>query len=145
MGLSDGIRLGHVNIEVTDLARARRFYDRFLPVLGFTRVQPDDPFWLGYRKGLTALWITVSHPNRVRRKTPHVPTDGIEDPISDHLGFHAPSSKRVFDLESALRKKGFNPVYSTARQQAHGPALYTSNAWKDPDNNVLEIYALTTR
>ncbi|MGA8542710.1 MAG: VOC family protein [Thermoplasmata archaeon] len=145
MALSDGIHLGHVNIEVTDLARARRFYDGFLPVLGFARMRPDDPFWLGYRKGRTALWVTASHPPRVARRAPHVPTDGIQDPISDHIGFRAPSSKRVFDLESVLRAKGFVPVYSTAKQQAHGPAWYTSNAWKDPDNNVLEIYALTSR
>jgi hypothetical protein len=38
MALSDGVQLGHVNIEVTDLARARRFYDKFVPVLGFTYV-----------------------------------------------------------------------------------------------------------
>jgi catechol 2,3-dioxygenase-like lactoylglutathione lyase family enzyme len=145
MALSDGIRLGHVNIEVTNLARARRFYDRFLPILGFRPVVPADPVWLGYRKGRVSLWITVSHPKRVTRRTPHVPTDGIEDPISDHLGFRAPSSKRVGDIETALRRRGFKPVYATAKQQVHGPAWYTSNAWRDPDKNVLEIYALTQR
>jgi len=145
MALSDGVRLGHVNIEVTDLPRARRFYDRFLPVLGFRRIQPFDRFWAGYRKGRIALWITVNRPRRVTHRAPHVPTDGIEDPISDHLGFCAPSSKRVAEIESALRKKGFRPVYPTAKQQAHGPTWYTSNAWRDPDNNVLEIYAVTRR
>jgi catechol 2,3-dioxygenase-like lactoylglutathione lyase family enzyme len=145
MALSDGVRLGHVNIEVTDLPAARRFYDGFLPVLGFTRMQPVDPLWLGYRKGRMALWITASRPTRVRRGTPHVPKDGIEDPISDHLGFRSPSSKRVFELERALRRRGFKPVYSTAKQIAHGPTWYTSNAWRDHDNNVLEIYALTKR
>lgn len=145
MALSDGVRLGHVNIEVTDLARARRFYDRFMPVLGFVRMSPSDRFWLGYRKGRVALWITVSRPRRVTRRSPHIPTDGVKDPISDHIAFHAPSSQRVFDLESALRRKGFRPVYSTSKQQAHGPSWYTSNAWSDPDKNVLEIYALTRR
>ena len=145
MALSDGVHLGHVNIEVTDLARARRFYNKFLLVLGFRRISPGDPVWLGYRKGRTSLWVTVSHPKRVVRTTAHVPTDGIEDPISDHLGFRAPSSKRVSDLERALRDKGFKPVYPTSKQTAHGPTWYTSNAWSDPDNNVLEIYALTKR
>jgi catechol 2,3-dioxygenase-like lactoylglutathione lyase family enzyme len=145
MVLSDGIRLGHVNIEVTSLARARRFYDRFLPVLGFTSVRPSDPAWLGYRKGRVAVWITVSHPKRVTRQSPHVPTDGVEDPISDHIGFRAPSAKRVADVEAALLRRGFQPVYLTDKQPTHGPAWYTSNAWKDPDNNVLEIYAVTKR
>jgi hypothetical protein len=69
----------------------------------------------------------------------------VEDPISDHIGFRAPFSKRVADLEVALRRKGFKPVYATDRQPAHGRRWYTSNAWKDPDNNVLEIYSLTKR
>ena len=144
MRLSDGVRLGHVNLEVTDFRRARRFYDRFLPVLGFLRVPPDDPYWLGYRKGRTTLWITVSHPRRVVRGTPHVPTDGVKDPISDHIAFAAPSSKRVRQIEVALRLRGFRPVYPTAKQKTQG-GWYTSNAWNDPDNNVLEIYAVTRR
>lgn len=145
MPLSDGIRLAHVNLEVSNLARARRFYDRFLPVLGFVRVPHTDPAWLGYRKGATALWITVSHTRRTTRRAPHVPTDGISDPISDHIGFRAPSPKRVFEIETALRRLGFTPVYSTEKQTAHGPSWFTSNAWKDPDNNVLEISSLTPR
>ncbi len=145
MPRSSGVRLGHVNLEVTDLRRARRFYDRFLPVLGFTPARPVDPFWLGYRHGRLAIWVTVSRPRRVRRLLPHVPTDGVRDPISDHLGFHAPSVKRVRELEAALRRRGFRPVYATAKQRAHGPTWYTSNAWRDPDNNVLEIYTVSRR
>jgi len=144
MPLSDGVRLGHVNLEVTDLRRARRFYDRFLSVLGFPRIPPSDPYWLGYRKGRMTIWITVSRPRRVARKSPHVPTDGTKDPISDHIAFAAPSAKRVVELEVALRRKGFRPVYSTHQQQM-ASTWYTSNAWRDPDNNVLEIYAVTHR
>jgi catechol 2,3-dioxygenase-like lactoylglutathione lyase family enzyme len=143
--LSDGIRVGHVNIEASNLPAARRFYDRFLPIVGFDRVRPSGRFWLGYRKGGFTLWITVSRPRRLRRGVPRVPTDGIKDPISDHIGFRAPSAKRVFELEAALRKQGFEPVYATAQQKAHGPTWYTSNAWKDRDNNVLEIYSVTRR
>jgi catechol 2,3-dioxygenase-like lactoylglutathione lyase family enzyme len=145
MAIAEGVVLGHVNIEVTNLRRARHFYDRFLSTIGFSRVPPADPVWLGYRKGRVTLWVTVSHPRRVSRATPHVPKDGIEDPISDHLGFRAPSAKRVGAIERALRHKGFKPVYATAKQRAHGPSWYTSNAWRDPDNNVLEVYAVTQR
>lgn len=145
MRLSDGVRLDHVNLEVTNLDRARRFYDRFLPVLGFPRIPSDDPYWLGYRKGRMALWITVSHPARVIRREPHVPTDGVKDPISDHIAFRAPSPERVAAIEKALRRRGFVPVYSTDKLAAFGPSWYTSNAWKDPDNNVLEIYSVTKR
>jgi catechol 2,3-dioxygenase-like lactoylglutathione lyase family enzyme len=143
--LSDGVRLGHVNIEVSNLRVARRFCDRFLSVLGFTRIKQSDKFWLGYKKGPIALSITVSRPRRLRRSVPHVPTDGIRDPISDHLGFRAPSSRRVFALEKALRKKGFRPIYASTKQPTPGSTWYTSNPWKDLDNNVFEIYAITRR
>lgn len=42
MALADGVRLGHLHLEVTSPSKARRFYDRFLPVLGFTLVRPVD-------------------------------------------------------------------------------------------------------
>ncbi len=144
MTLSDGVRLGHINVEVADLKRARRFYDRFLSVLGFPRIPPDDPHWLGYRKGRTTIWVTVSRPQRVVRRSPRVPTDGVKDPISDHIAFAAPSATRVGQIEAALRHQGFRPVYPTSRQGSPG-GWYISNAWKDPDNNVLEIYAVTRR
>jgi catechol 2,3-dioxygenase-like lactoylglutathione lyase family enzyme len=143
--LSDGVRLGHVNIEVSDLRVARRFYDRFFSVLGFTRIQQSDKFWLGYKNGSISLWLTVSRPCRLRRSVPHVPTDGMRDPISDHLGLRARSSRRVFALEKALRKEGFRPIYASTKQPTPGSTWYTSNAWKDLDNNVFEIYAITRR
>jgi len=145
MKLSNDVSLGHVSIEVTDLARARRFYDRFLPVLGFSRIRPISPSWLGYRKEAMSLWITVSHTKRVIRRSPHIPADGADDPISDHLGFRAPSSRMVADLESVLRGSGLEPLYSTGREKVSGGKWYTSNAWIDPDYNVLEIYALTRK
>ncbi len=102
-------------------------------------------YWLGYRKGRLAVWITVSRPARSRHASPHVPTDGRVDPISEHLAFAAPSAGRVFALEEALRRRGFRPVYATERQSTAGRSWYTSNAWTDPDHHVIEIYAVTRR
>jgi len=144
MPLSDGVRLGHINLEVSDLRKAQRFYDRFLSVLGFPRIPFGDRYWLGYNKGRMTIWITVSRPRRVVRKSPHVPTDGTKDPISDHIAFAAPSAKRVAELEAALRRKGFRPIYPTHKQRTAG-GWYTSNAWKDPDDNVLEVYSARRR
>ncbi|MGI0130471.1 MAG: hypothetical protein ACREEC_10040, partial [Thermoplasmata archaeon] len=101
-----------MNIEATSLGRARRFYGRFLAALGFTAVRPTGKFRPGYREGRMTIWITATHPPRLSRGTPHVPTDGIRDPISDHLGSHAPCSKRVYELEAVLRRTGFERVYS---------------------------------
>lgn len=141
--VSDGVQLEHVNLKVTNLDRARRFYDRFLPVSGFPRLPSDVPWWLGNRKGRMALRITVSHTVRVTRSTPHIPTDGVKNPISDHFAFRAPSPERVTAMEKALRRRGFTPVSSTDRLTAHGRSWCASNTWKNPDDNVLEIYLVT--
>lgn len=145
MGLASGIRLGHVNLEVTRLATARRFYDRFLPVLGFRRVPRTGPVWLGYRKGSVTLWITVSRPRRTVRRPPRVPTDGATDPISDHLGFWVPSTHRLEEIERRLRGKGLRPVYPLDRVATRGSTWYISSAWRDPDENVLELYTVARR
>src|SRR5271169_66883 len=143
--LSKGLGIGHVSIEVLDLDKARDFYDRFLPVLGFRKIQPVTSAWLGYRKEKTTLWFTVSKRQRVKRDLPHVPADGADDPISDHIGFCADSSEQVEALETILRRNGLVPIYSTGKEKLSSRSFYTSNAWNDPDNNVLEIYALTSR
>jgi catechol 2,3-dioxygenase-like lactoylglutathione lyase family enzyme len=140
-----GLRLGHVNLEVSDLERARRFYDRFLPVLGFRRLPMTDAAWLGYRKGRMTLWFTVSRPRRTRLGRPHVPTTGATDPISNHLGFRVPHESQVLQIERALRRQDITPIYGFSKVPTAGSTWYVSAAWRDNDNNVFEVYAVTRR
>ncbi|MCI4347641.1 MAG: hypothetical protein L3J97_03355 [Thermoplasmata archaeon] len=137
------VRLDHVNIEVTDLGRARRFHDRLLPILGFRRLPILDAAWLGYRSSSMTLWFTVSRPRRTFKGIPHVPTDGAKDPISDHLAFRVPTPRDVRDVERVLRGKNVKPVYGFDAVAAQGPSWYVSAAWRDPDNNVFEVYSVT--
>ena len=145
MSPTDGVYLAHVNLEVTNLARARTFYDRVLPLLGFRRLPLSDAAWLGYRKRRMTLWITVSRPARTSRHAPHAPTNGATDPISDHLGFRVPSSKRVKEIEATLRGRGLTPVYGLDKVATTGKSWYVSCAFRDPDNNVVEIYTVASR
>lgn len=139
-----GLYLAHVNLEVADLARARRFYDRAVVPVGFRRLPDTGPAWLGYRAGRTTLWITVSRPARAVRGPPRIPTDGSVDPISDHLGFRVPSARSVRAVEARLRRHGLRPVYGFDRVPTRG-TWYVSCAFADPDGNVLEFYAVTPR
>jgi catechol 2,3-dioxygenase-like lactoylglutathione lyase family enzyme len=150
MPRSKEVRLGHVSLEVSDLAAARRFYDGFLPLLGFTRVPLRGRFWIGYRKAQMAIWVTSSRPRRAVRRRPHVPTDGARDPISDHLGFWVPSLKLLQGLEKELTAKGYRAVYPldkvpTGPPFSREPSWYVSCAYSDPDNNVLELYTMIER
>jgi catechol 2,3-dioxygenase-like lactoylglutathione lyase family enzyme len=142
MRFSRGIRLGHVNLEVSNLRRARKFYDLFLRELGFRRVAATGRYWVGYRRGPMQLWLTVSRPRVAQRRPPRIPTNGAKDPISDHLGFWVPSESQISAIEKRLIKKGYAPVYNLDRVKVWGGRWYVSDAWKDPDNNVLELYTL---
>jgi catechol 2,3-dioxygenase-like lactoylglutathione lyase family enzyme len=137
--------LGHVNLEVANLRRSRLFHDRFLAVLGFRRLHNRDPAWLGYRSASLTLWFTVSRPRRTVKGPPHVPFDGAEDPISDHLAFRVPSREDLREVERRLQERGIVPVYSEDAVATQGPTWYVSAAWRDPDNNVFEVYTVTRR
>jgi catechol 2,3-dioxygenase-like lactoylglutathione lyase family enzyme len=138
-------RLGHVGIEVADLAAARRFYDAFLPMIGFRRHATGSPGWLRYRRGSITLWLTESHPPRVRRRRPRAPRTDEDDPISDHLAFSVRSGRAVQLVALALERKGLRPIYPVEWQPTRGGTWYVSAAWADPDRNVLEIYATPRR
>jgi catechol 2,3-dioxygenase-like lactoylglutathione lyase family enzyme len=142
MRLASGVRLGHVNLEVSSLARARAFYDVLLSELGFRRRPNTGPHWIGYHRRGTDLWLTVSRPRRARRARPRVPTNGAKDPISDHLGFWVPSERQLLRLERRLIARGLRPVYALDRTKVWGGYWYISDAWSDPDHNVLELYTL---
>lgn len=138
-------RLGHVGIEVADLERARRFYDAFLPTIGFRRYPTGSARWLRYRRGPVTFWLTESRPRRVRRSRARAPRTDQDDPISDHLAFVVPSGRAVAAIARALEARGLRPVYPVEWQATDGPAWYVSAAWSDPDGTVLEVYATFRR
>lgn len=146
MANAKGVHLGHVSLEVSDLERSRQFYDAFLSTLGFQRIPHTTSLWVGYRKGRTRIWLTEEKPRRAVRKAPRIPTESGADWISDHIGFAVPTVRALAGLERELRKKRFKPVYGLDRQRIDGFAgapkrsYYVSHAWRDPDNNVLELY-----
>jgi catechol 2,3-dioxygenase-like lactoylglutathione lyase family enzyme len=145
MRVSTGVRLGHVNLEVSDLRRAGKFYDTILPVLGFHRRPETGRYWLGYHRGPMDIWVTVSRPRVASRMSPRIPTNGAKDPISDHLGFWVPSVSQIRRIERRLISRGLVPVYELDRVKVWGGQWYVSDAWMDPDHNVLELYTLTRR
>jgi catechol 2,3-dioxygenase-like lactoylglutathione lyase family enzyme len=145
MGDLPKLRFGHVGIEVSNLSKAKRFYDRFLLTIGFRRVRTSSPRWLAYRGGGVTLWLTESRPARVVRQPPRAPRTDEEDPISDHLAFQVRSGKQVVDLCRALERKGFRPIYPVEWQACQGGWWYVSTAWSDDDGIVIELYATPRR
>ncbi|MCI4334719.1 MAG: VOC family protein [Thermoplasmata archaeon] len=138
-------RLGHVGIEVSDLAKARRFFGLILSRLGFRSVRTTSPRWIGFRRGGTTLWLTQSWPPRVHRRAARVPKTDEEDPISDHLAFQVRSAREVVALQRMLERQGLHPIYPVEWQASQGGLWYVSTAWTDADGVVLEVYATPRR
>ncbi|MCI4364349.1 MAG: VOC family protein [Thermoplasmata archaeon] len=138
-------RLAHVNVEVSDLRRAARYYDRFLPLLGLLRRPTGSSRWLCYQGAGTTLWLTESRPRRVTRRPARAPKTEQDDPISEHLAFRVPSGRRVELLAAELESRGYRAVYPVEWQASQGGRWYVSTAWADPDGVVIEVYALPRR
>lgn len=138
-----GATLGHVNLEVTDLRTAERWYGVFCPAIGFRAVPVTDPWWRGFRRGTVTLWVTTNRPRRTHLRRPHVPGTGAADPISNHLGFRVKDVAALRRIERTLRAKGLTPVYGASMVPTAGQTLYVSSAWEDPDHNVMEVYTVT--
>jgi len=131
-----GAVLKHVSLEVADMARTEWFHDRFLGRLGFKRFVRDANY-LGYTNGDLTLWFLRSRSPRVRRSPPK----GDEEVVADHLAFEVGSPQEVQALEAALDKEELYPFFRGEEHPEFRPG-YFSAIWTDPDQVVLEVYAI---
>ena len=129
--------LHHVSLEITDVARAQFFYDRFLVPMGFRRFVSEDAY-LGYTDGTMTLWLLKSARPRIHRHPPSVE----EEVIAEHLAFRLPSSNDVRAREEALSREELYPFFR-AEEHPEFRRGYFSASWVDPDGIVLELYAFS--
>ncbi len=131
-----GAVLKHVSLEVSDVARTEWFHDRFLGRLGFRRFVRDAGY-LGYTNGDLTIWFLRSRSPRVRR----APPTGDEEVVADHLAFEVGSPDEVRSFEAALAKEELYPFFKGEEHPEFRPG-YFSAIWTDPDQVVLEVYAI---
>jgi glyoxylase I family protein len=120
----------HIDLTVSELGEATRFYDRVLPLLGFRRV-PDcaeGPLWAGDRLelGLQAARSDGSRPHD--RYSP-----GLH-----HLAFTAPSREAVDALHRDLLRMGIAILDAPADYPEYAPGYYAV-FFADPDGLKLEF------
>ena len=107
-----------MNLNVRDLARARRFYE---DVLGFEfSFEKGDTTWVSAGRDL--LGLTLGEPPR-------------ENP--NHWGFQVRSPQAVDAWSEHLKAKGV-PIDKGPYDRSDGRGLY----FRDPDGYVLEIFYL---
>lgn len=126
--------LHHLDLTVKDLERSTRFYDAWLPYIGFHRIEDcaEGPLWRGER---FELGLQAAKPEfRGHLHNRYAP--GLH-----HLAFDAPSAAAVDRFHAVLREQGVTVLDPPARYDHYVPGYYAV-FFADPDGIKLE-YAFT--
>jgi catechol 2,3-dioxygenase-like lactoylglutathione lyase family enzyme len=118
----------HIDITVQDLQRSSDFYDRVLPLMGFTRIDdvPEGPLWAGahVEVGLQAARNSGGQHDRY-------------SPGLHHLAFTAPTRESVDDMHQQLLEMGSAILDAPAEYPEYCRGYYAV-FFADPDCIKLE-------
>jgi catechol 2,3-dioxygenase-like lactoylglutathione lyase family enzyme len=120
-------RLDHIDLRVKDYHRARQFYSRILPALGFTCDRSDDTWSTFYAAGgdevADFFGFTV---------------DPQHKPNETRIAFWAESRKEVDELAEVVRAAGAQNIEGPELCQDYSPGYYAV-FFEDSEGNKLEI------
>jgi len=119
----------HIDITVSDLGEATRFYARLLPLLGFRRMADcaEGPLWAGAG---VELGLQAARPESLRRHDRFSP--GLH-----HLAFTAPSREAVDSVHRDLVRIGVAILDPPAEYPEYTVGYYAV-FFADPDGIKLE-------
>jgi catechol 2,3-dioxygenase-like lactoylglutathione lyase family enzyme len=120
----------HVSVGVSDVARAKKFYDAALKPLGYSRLSDGDAS-LGYGQDGVRLWVSASD-----SPVPADPASGL------HFCFAAPTRKSVDAFHKAAIAAGGKDNGKPGLRADYGEAYYAAFVI-DPDGYRLEAYCGT--
>src|ERR1700722_5604719 len=92
--------INHLRLTVTDITRARHFYDPLLRFLGYRLVERSDTrlAWAGFAAHGNLHWLIISAADSEHRHTSH----NRYSPGFHHLAFNADSRAEVDDFYHLL-------------------------------------------
>jgi len=125
--------LHHVEMNVSDLHKARVFYDFLLPKLGYELYQEWEKGF-SYKHGHTYL-VFVQTEEKHAGTSFHRGRTGL-----NHLAFHGDSREQVDYLTKELEERGIAILYKDRHPYAGGENYYAV-FFEDPDRMKLEIVA----
>lgn len=125
----------HIDITVSDLDRSTQFYDRVLPLMGFTRSPdvPEGPIWAGRD---VEIGLVGSRSDSRRAHDRYSP--GLH-----HLAFSAPDRAAVASVHDQVVRLGVRVLDPPAEYPQYAPGYYAV-FFVDPDGIKLE-YVFTPR
>jgi catechol 2,3-dioxygenase-like lactoylglutathione lyase family enzyme len=120
-------RFGHIDLRVSDLAAAVRFYEQLLPALGFTERYHGDAWkvWASTDPApATAYFAITEEPAHVAN--------------ANRIAFSVESAAEVDRMAEIARAAGARQV-SGPKPMPYGPGYYAV-FFADPSGNRLEVY-----
>jgi catechol 2,3-dioxygenase-like lactoylglutathione lyase family enzyme len=133
------VSVGHICLEVSDLATSRRFYESAFKNLGFKTVL-DEEDALGLSNEVFAIFLGKPESPRVKRKPPK----DNEFVIADHIAILVPDRNTVDETAKLMEKAGFKSFFPPEEHPEFRPGYYSASLC-DPDNNVIEFYTVEER
>lgn len=124
--------LHHVEINVSQLEDAERFYSWLLPELGYSLYQQWE-MGFSYKKGETYI-VFVQTETKYMQIPFHRSGVGL-----NHLAFHG-TCELIDRLTIEMREKGIPILYEDRHPYAGGPGYYAV-FFEGPDRLKLEIAA----
>jgi catechol-2,3-dioxygenase len=113
----------HIALKVSDLPRAKNFYQN---VLGLQVVWEPDPHNVYLSSGCDNIAL-----HQVAQR---LAADAVERQL-DHLGFVVESIERVMELEQEFRSKGVNIAHPFKMHRDGSASFYCT----DPDGIVIQM------
>jgi catechol 2,3-dioxygenase-like lactoylglutathione lyase family enzyme len=119
--------LDHIDLRVRNLARARDFYARILPALGFTCDRSDTEWGTFYAAGQTRPEAFFGFTE-----------DAQHQPNGTRIAFWAESRAEVDRFAEVAREAGARNLEGPELCTGYSPGYYAF-FFEDPDGNKLEI------
>ena len=130
-------RFDHIDLRVSNFAPARKFYEKILPALGFTRDKSDKEWGTFY-----------AETNGVPTEFFGFTEDKNHRPNETRIAFWADTRDEVNRMADVVRKAGGRNLEGP-QICAEYTAGYCALFFEDPDGNKLEVCcrqsALTTK
>ena len=128
--------LGHLGLNVDDLALARRYYDRLMPEVGFEAFPlHDESDQFAYRpaagrRGTYLFFYAAAEPGGPAGYSHH--RSGLQ-----HLAFMVPTRAQVERVRDVAVELGSDIVHRP-REFPEYPPPYYATFWHDPHGFLLE-------
>jgi len=128
--------LGHIGVNVHDLARAKAYYDNIIPLLGFeSYLVAADQFAyrrLGGKPGTYLFFYPALEDTPYSRHRP-----GLQ-----HLAFMVESRAAVHAVYTRAQALGSEVIHPPRLFPQYRPYSYYATFWLDPEGFMLEAVCL---